>query len=187
MLQASILQGQSVAGCGRLLLADSDHTRRKDGPLSPRTQMIVLWGGNEANSFGPATSGHLGAGLCYRMGYHRYPPLKRWAMVARPYGAGGADARALGRQPKSAGRQRLAQRFIAGEPGAKGKSSPVRDERRTVATRPLCAATASRPHPCCHDGAAARRMAAMESGLGEDVYELIERVDLSLRGGVGMR
>jgi len=78
---------------------------------------------------------------------YRYPPLKRWAMVARSCGAGGADARALGCQAKSVGRQRLAQRFIAGQTAAKDKTSPVRDERGAVGTR-LCAATVFRPHPC---------------------------------------
>ena len=66
--------------------------------------MIVLWRGNEANRFGPATSGHLGAGLWERMTYP-YPPLKRWAIVGWPCGADAADARGLGRQPKSTGRQ----------------------------------------------------------------------------------
>ena len=44
-----------------------------------------------------------------------YPPLKRWAIADRPCGADGADARGLWGQPKSGGRETIAQRFIAGQ------------------------------------------------------------------------
>jgi hypothetical protein len=135
--------------------------------LSPRTQMIVLWRGNEADSFRPATSSHLGAGLADIIRY-RYPPSKRWAIVDRPCGAGGADARVFGRQPKSAdrrlplrggwGRRKRTEpatrvrRTTDNSPaihrwaiGATHRTSPVRDDRGAVGTR-LCAAAAFRPH-----------------------------------------
>jgi len=47
---------------------------------------------------------------------YRYPPLKRWAIVVRPCGADVTDGTDRGRLTKPGGRQKIAQRFIAGKP-----------------------------------------------------------------------
>ena len=112
-------------------MADSDHTRWKDAPPLP-----VL------------------CRPCGALGYNwlRDPPLKRWAIVGRPYGAAaqitiaregdkgalvdrpceadGADARGLRQRPKSGGRQTHAARKKRIHAFLRGGSPSPEDDRQ---------------------------------------------------------